>query len=316
MKKIILILLPIFLLSFLLAFAGTFRGLEPGISKKSDADRILGKPKLEVVRGVRYDYEPGHPDTRRISIKFYRDTQVIETIDIYPQEAFSKDQYKEWLGLEVVQETARDAGGNLIEYYVSSGIALHFAGPEDSSSVEFFSHFDPQSLEPSKPAGSPAARDETYYTQAAEEAVEKKDWPRAKLLIDQGLRLYPDSAGLWNERASYYFSCESEPSDVRMRETLSSARKAYKLNPITLHALNLGWIHLEMHKDYSSALIYFIKVEKEYAPQNPALYYWMARCYEETLVLDMAKAYYARFLEVAPDHVRAEDARNRLNSLK
>lgn len=124
--------------------------LEPGISKKSEADRVLGKPIREIVKGERYDYDPKEADTRRLSIKFNKGTQIIEGIDIYPQGSITKAKYQKWLGLKTPQMTWKNQNGNLIEYYMDEGIALLYSGPQDSYPVECFSHFNVWLLEEKK----------------------------------------------------------------------------------------------------------------------------------------------------------------------
>ena len=129
------------------SFAGSFSGLEPGRSKKSDVDKTLGRPVREILKGERFDYDPKEADTRRISIQFNRSTQLIETIDIYPRESILKAKWKEWLKLTDPRMIWKDPKGNLVEYYADQGIALHYSGPQDSYPVEYFSHFDPALLE-------------------------------------------------------------------------------------------------------------------------------------------------------------------------
>jgi hypothetical protein len=51
------------------AAAGDFEGLTPGISTKTDVDRVLGPPLREVIPGERYEYNPAKHDAVRISIK-------------------------------------------------------------------------------------------------------------------------------------------------------------------------------------------------------------------------------------------------------
>jgi tetratricopeptide (TPR) repeat protein len=139
----------------LAAFATEFEGLKPGASKKADADGVLGQPVREVVPGERYDYNPAKHDARRISIKFHRGTLVVETIDLYFKENHPKRQYQQWFKLGSPARTSIDANGNLVEYYLPSGLALHYTGPDDQSTVEFFSHFDQQaSVQEPPPAAS------------------------------------------------------------------------------------------------------------------------------------------------------------------
>lgn len=141
-----------------LVVAGEFEGLTPGVSRKADADRVLGPPVREVVPGTRFDYDPARHDARRISIKYDGDKQVIETIDLYFKTSYAKSQYQQWFKLEAPARTAFDGDGNLIEYYSPAGLALHYDGPDDQSPVEFFSHFDQEApaVEPSRVAAAAA----------------------------------------------------------------------------------------------------------------------------------------------------------------
>jgi tetratricopeptide (TPR) repeat protein len=124
--------------------AGEFEGLRPGVSVKADADRVLGPPVREVVPGERYDYNPAKHDARRISVKFRREGQIIETIDLYFKINYPKRQYQEWFKLAAPSRTSIDANGNLVEYYSPAGLALHYTGPDDQAAIEFFSHFEEQ----------------------------------------------------------------------------------------------------------------------------------------------------------------------------
>ncbi len=124
------------------AFAGEFEGLKPGVSRKADADRILNAPTRELIPGERYDYDPAKHKARRISIRFARPTQIIESIDLYLQMDYGKSYYQEWFKLNQPDRKEYDQNGNLIEYYASAGLALHYGGPDDKSPVEFFSHYN------------------------------------------------------------------------------------------------------------------------------------------------------------------------------
>lgn len=136
------------------ADAGDFEGLRPGVAKKADADRVLGAPIREVIRGQRFDYDPSRHDARRISVKFNFDTQIIETIDLYFLAPYPKAQLQKWFELGTPARTSTGANGNLIEYYLPQGLALHYSGPDAASEVESFSHFDP-SLPAAEPRAAP-----------------------------------------------------------------------------------------------------------------------------------------------------------------
>ena len=151
MKRILcLICLGLFFSSF--AFGGTWKGLNPGVSKKTDVDRVLGSPIKEVIKGERYDYNPNSQDRSRVSIKFSKNTQIIESIDIYMKTQYDKSRYKEWFELGEPAKKEMDANGSLVEYYLPQKVSLHYAGANASNPVEFFSHFAPAVLEREKVA--------------------------------------------------------------------------------------------------------------------------------------------------------------------
>ena len=140
------------------AAAGDFAGLTPGVSTKADVDRVLGAPVREVVPGERYEYNPARHDAVRISVKFRRGAGIVETIDLYPQGSYAKAQYRQWFKLEAPDKPVIDERGNLIEYYAGPGIALNYSGPDDTSPVAFFSHFELRILleeTPQTPAPGP-----------------------------------------------------------------------------------------------------------------------------------------------------------------
>ncbi|MFO8091405.1 MAG: hypothetical protein R6U13_16315 [Desulfatiglandaceae bacterium] len=129
---------------FVPCFAGTFLEMQPGVSTRADADSALGPPIREVVPGIRYDYRP-QLDSRRLTLTFHEGTGVIESIDIYSEEPYSKVQYQEWLQLGRADRRDYDDRGNLVEYFPAAGVALHFSGQDEVSMVEFLRYFDPSS---------------------------------------------------------------------------------------------------------------------------------------------------------------------------
>jgi len=147
MIRILFVFLFPFLLFPTLSFSGIYMGLEPGLSKKSDADRMLGKPIKEIVKGERYEYDPKGMEARQLAVKFNKATQVIDGIDIIPQRSITKAKYQKWLGLKNPTVTKKYSNGNLVEYYVEEGIALLYSGPHDSYPVACFTHFNPLLLQ-------------------------------------------------------------------------------------------------------------------------------------------------------------------------
>lgn len=293
--------------------AGTYLGLEPGVSTKAEADKALGAPIKEIVRDTEYEYAP-QPDTRRVSIKFAKKTQVIESIDIYSQEPHLKRQYVEWFQLGSPEKTGRDERGRLVEYYGEAGMALHFAGPDEGSAVESFSHLASAPQKAATSSVKTGQREERSYIDESKKAVSAKDWERAKNQIEEGLRFYPKSAGLWHSRAMYYFYTDAEPGEVRPKESTRSMERAYQLEPSGKHAAEVGWLYRELQKDCRKALPYFEEADRKgHGAQEPTLHYWMGRCYEEAGRLAEATIWYSRFIEASPNHEFARDAGKRIS---
>ena len=290
-----------------LSLAGTYMDLEPGVSKKTDADRILGQPLQEVAGGFRWEYPP-QPDTRRIVITFSKENKTIETIDIYSKEPYLKSHYKEWFQLGNPDRSAHDPLGNLVESYASAGIMLHFSGPSDASPVVCFSHYDTD-------AGTRGAKAEDVRVEEINKAIKAADFDRAKRLLEEAFQAFPDSPALWVTRAWYYLKANTEPAEIRPAEIQKSMERAYRMEPSGKHAADLGWVYVEVFKDCARALPYFEEaVQKGHAEKDPALHYWIGRCYEETGQHGRAGACYGRFLEAAPNHEYARDAEDRLQS--
>lgn len=172
--------------------AGSYKELKPGVSTRADADRFFGAPLREIVPGERYDYTPDNDDTRRISIRFDPEGQVIREIDIYPAATYFRDDFHTWFELDDPDRTEYNADGNLVEYYDAAGIVLRYAGFESGAAVTFFRHFAPP--EPDRPS------DRVDTGQAIPEGA------RAYLGISyradetQGLRIYQVMPGSAAER--------------------------------------------------------------------------------------------------------------------
>ncbi len=348
MKRILCMFCLLFFFSSF-AFGGTWKGLNPGVSKKADADRVLGSPIKEVIRGERYDYNPTSQDTSRISIKFNKNTQIIESIDIYMKIQYDRSRYKEWFELGEPAKKEMDANGNLVEYYLPQKVSLHYAGVKDSNPVEFFSHFAPSTLErekmakPSPPTTPPPpqqvpktvsppsqqipkslsppsqqarVQNRQYYETGAKQALDNKDFQKLRRILDEGLLYYPDSAALWSYEGGYYFLYnESGEFSFRREKALRALKKAVQIEPSGRCYVNLGLVYANMFKDYSSALDCYGKAG-DYVLSYPRTYYFMAICYEELNYLHLAVSHYEKFLQAAPNDQNAQDARNRLSRLR
>ena len=53
----------------------------------------------ELTQAERHDYDPSYHEARRIWIRFNRQTQIIETIDLYFKRAYERTQYQKWFSL-------------------------------------------------------------------------------------------------------------------------------------------------------------------------------------------------------------------------
>jgi len=141
----------VFLLSCTVLAAGTFEGLEPGVSTEAEIERVLGPPVREVVPGSRYDYDPTRYDARRISVEFAAGSDVIANIDLYLKQQYQKSDFRGWFDLTEPAKISFDDDGNLVEWYVPQAISLHYDGPSDNDPVKFFRHFGPVASARSEP---------------------------------------------------------------------------------------------------------------------------------------------------------------------
>lgn len=320
-----------------LASAGTFEGIEPGVSTRADVDGVLGPPVREVAANIRYDYEPGAYDARRISVEFSPSSGRVAAIDLYLKQQHSRADYQEWFELGRPAETSYDDGGNRMELYPAAGISLHFDGPTEGDPVRFFRHYDPFATSegggettdrfrgdtpPARKDGPPRTTDRSRWDEAqflgwAEQAEENKDWPELKRTVDEGLARYPENAYLWNLRGSYFYHDGGDvPPEVRADQALRSALRAYHLVPDEDHTIDLGTVYYRVFDDCASANYYFEQHDESFAAKNARLLYVMGTCYERMGDLDRAVQYYHRYLRREPDTPQAEKVRDRLYVLE
>jgi tetratricopeptide (TPR) repeat protein len=140
----------LFLMSVLLispVWAGNFNEIEPGISTKAEAFAVLGKPTKEVIKNKRYTFNGQKFDLKVLSVVLYEDSEVIQAIELYPQETVYFPQLKEWFDLNDPFETTFDTDGNVIESFLPHAVRLHYDGPNNLSPILYFEHFDPAEYE-------------------------------------------------------------------------------------------------------------------------------------------------------------------------
>jgi tetratricopeptide (TPR) repeat protein len=315
-----------FVLACHLVGAGTFEGLEPGVSSKSDVDRVLGPPVREVAAGVRYDYNPAAYDARRISVEFAVQTGVVSSIDLYLAQQYSRSDYQSWFELGQPTVTAYDDSGNRVESYAVAGISLHFDGPGENDPVRFFRHYDmlaaqavpsrPTSPQPSDPPARATNRhgwSAEQYVARAERAEKEDDWATLRTIVEEGLRIYPDQACLWNLRGSFFYNDGGgAPPEVRRNEMLRSALRAYHLVADYDHTVDLAWAYYRVLDDCSSANYYLEQIEEEATAKHSFLVYVMGTCYERNGDIETAIRYYHEYLRREPDTEQAAKVRDRL----
>jgi hypothetical protein len=318
------------MLSCTIVDAGTFDGLEPGVSTRADVDRVLGSPIREVAAGVRYDYDPAAYDARRISVEYSATTGAVSTIDLYLAQQYSRDDYQQWFELGEPVVTTYDDSGNRVEYYTAAGISLHFDGPDQRDPVRFFRHYDLLAVTTARPTGGDpmsaavtppmdtrtaprSTQSEEHYLALAEDAERDKDWQMLKQVVDEGLSHYPDSACLWNMRGSFFFhDGGGAPPEVRADQTLRSSLRAYDLVPDMDHTMDLAWVYYSVLDDCSSANFYFEKYAEEFSRNRPLVFYYMGTCYERMRNIRAATRFYRRYLEREPNSPQADRVRDRL----
>jgi tetratricopeptide (TPR) repeat protein len=319
------------------ALGAEYRGLKPGVSTKADADRVLGAPIQEVRKGVRYDYPVKDEDALRVSIAFSPGSLVIETIDLYQVDLYDKAQYREWFKLGEPAKSEKDAQEHLVEYYLPQGIALHYLGGDSSTQVEYFSHFSPRRLgggssEPSPKPDIGSVEDwlaaleseifdeeegsAFYYVIQSIRAVEKKDCRALKQIIDKSLEDHPETAEFWRLKFNYLRRCNQPPYKSVEDEIEEAAGQAFELDPSPWNAFNLGWVCQVLGGTYPNALVWYTLAEKDPTFNDPSLFFFMAQCYEQLRRTADAASYYERFLQAAPSHPQAGEARQRLGQLK
>jgi len=121
--------------------ADTYQGLAVGEATKSMVDRKFGNPIREVIPGIRYDYPSQEHDAKRLSVTFDKETGVLESINIYVNGAYTKQQFMEWLQLNEPMRSRYSEEGTLIEEYINDGIALHYNGADDSGPIKYIRYF-------------------------------------------------------------------------------------------------------------------------------------------------------------------------------
>jgi tetratricopeptide (TPR) repeat protein len=142
MKKRAVLFGLIGLMTSSLVFAGEFRGIEPGISTRSDVFSRFGKPKEEVIKNTRYIFDASQYDLKVLSVVIDEQTSRVTSIELYPNKTQYFSDFKNWFKLNDPFDQSYDAEGNLVETFLPHAVKLHYNGPNNQAPVLFFEHVD------------------------------------------------------------------------------------------------------------------------------------------------------------------------------
>ena len=131
----------------------------------------------------------------------------------------------------------------------------------------------------------------------------------AREFLDPGLSLYPESAVLWDLEAELAI----KTGDVS--SALIAAKMAHKLEPQNIRAARIGQVYLLGKHDPETALKY-LKQGQGAGAQEPMVYYFLARCYEELEETEKAIAFSERFASASTDESRVTEAREMIARLR
>jgi hypothetical protein len=122
--------------------AGTFAGLEPGVSTQADVERVLGPPLEEASTGG-FQFDPARFDAKSVEVFYRPGSEVVAIIAVEPTASYSRSDYREWFGLGEPVGGWRCPEGHWLEVYLPQHIMLHFAGADATHPVDSFGHVDP-----------------------------------------------------------------------------------------------------------------------------------------------------------------------------
>ncbi|MFC2157220.1 protein kinase [Acidobacteriota bacterium] len=148
------------------------------------------------------------------------------------------------------------------------------------------------------------------YEDAAWAMIIEKNLDDLGAKVETGLKYYPGSSKLRAFKAIVYLQERDNP---RFKElALESANKALELDPTdALNYAVLKPVYGELEDEAG-----YKKREKEYARSYPEIYYRLAQFYDSVKEEGEAEDYCELFLEVAPNHNLAQDARRLLANLQ
>ncbi len=123
-------------------YAGEYAGLTPGVSTKKDADKEFGAVVRSIESGRRFDYSTEGHDLKRLSVVLKERGTLIQSIDLFLEETYTKPQVVQWFDLKGTPKKEYDINGRLVEYYKKEGVKIYFEGSEEKDGVFILSHVD------------------------------------------------------------------------------------------------------------------------------------------------------------------------------
>lgn len=123
-----------------LVLAGSFAGLEPGVSTRADVERVLGPPLEEPAPGA-FSHDPTRYKAKAIVIFYAPGSDVVDSICVVTATPHPKSSYQEWFDLgEPVGAGPLFGDSSWCELYVPQDVALCFPGADDTHSVVGYLH--------------------------------------------------------------------------------------------------------------------------------------------------------------------------------
>ena len=152
------------------------------------------------------------------------------------------------------------------------------------------------------------AQQVNYLQRIALTHYEEQDIDTAVATLDKALVLQPENVGSLRMAIDFLVGANREPEAEPYMNRLPAGEKvdANALLNVGIAAYNDG--------DVDTALEKFERVLGDY-PENPNAHYYLGLCYLGKGVNDKARMHLEKLLEIAPDHERAEEAKEFLTYL-
>lgn len=128
------------LLAPMIATAGEYSGLTPGVSVKKDVEKEFGSPVNET-RSGKCDYSPEGHDLQALSVDF-DDDGTVRSIHLLFNQPYAVDKVKEWFDLQGPPDQMDEMMGRRVELYKNKGVQIVFESLDAASDIIQLSHVD------------------------------------------------------------------------------------------------------------------------------------------------------------------------------